>query len=46
VVVFDPYSGETASLNADQRFGAASLSKLYALLTLYKEASKRPREGS
>jgi beta-lactamase class A len=40
VVVFDPYSGETASLNADQRFGAASLSKLYALLTLYKEASR------
>jgi beta-lactamase class A len=40
VVVFDPYSGETASLNADQRFVAASLSKLYALLTLYKEASR------
>src|SRR5215204_32995 len=40
VVVFDPYSGETASLNADQRFVAASLSKLYALLTLYKAASQ------
>jgi len=40
VVVFDPYSGETASLNADRRFVAASLSKLYALLTLYKEASE------
>ena len=40
VVVFDPYSGETASLNADRRFVAASLSKLYALLTLYKEASQ------
>jgi beta-lactamase class A len=40
VVVFDPYSGETASLNADRRFIAASLSKLYALLTLYKEASQ------
>jgi beta-lactamase class A len=39
VVVFDPYSGKTASLNADRRFVAASLSKLYALLTLYKEAS-------
>jgi beta-lactamase class A len=40
VVVFDPYSGETASLNADRRFVAASLSKLYALLTLYREASR------
>jgi beta-lactamase class A len=39
VAVFDPYSGETASLNADRRFVAASLSKLYALLTLYKAAS-------
>jgi beta-lactamase class A len=39
VVVFDPYSGETASLNADRRFVAASLSKLYALLTLYRAAS-------
>jgi len=40
VVVFDPYSGETASLNADRRFVAASLSKLYALLTLYRAASR------
>jgi beta-lactamase class A len=40
VVVFDPYSGETASLHADRRFVAASLSKLYALLTLYREASR------
>src|SRR5215218_10652157 len=40
VMVFDPYSGETASLNADRRFVAASLSKLYALLTLYRAASK------
>ena len=40
MVVFDPYSGETASLNADRRFVAASLSKLYALLTLYKAASR------
>ena len=39
-VVFDPYSGKTASLNADRRFVAASLSKLYALLTLYKAASQ------
>jgi beta-lactamase class A len=40
VVVFDPYSGKTASLNADRRFVAASLSKLYALLTLYRAASQ------
>ncbi len=40
VVVFDPYSGESASLNADRRFVAASLSKLYALLTLYGAASR------
>src|ERR671911_441591 len=40
MVVFDPYSGESASLNADRRFVAASLSKLYALLTLYAAASR------
>jgi beta-lactamase class A len=40
VVVFDPYSGKSASLNADRRFVAASLSKLYALLTLYRAASR------
>lgn len=40
VVVFDPYSGESASLNADRRFVAASLSKLYAMLTLYKAADR------
>ena len=40
VVLFDPYSGKTASLNADRRFVAASLSKLYALLTLYRTASQ------
>jgi beta-lactamase class A len=40
VVVFDPYSGKTVSLNADRPFVAASLSKLYALLTLYKAASR------
>ena len=39
VVVFDPLSGEAASLNADRRFVAASLSKLYALLTLYRAAA-------
>jgi Beta-lactamase enzyme family len=40
VNVFDSYSGQTASLNADRRFVAASLSKLYAMLTLYKMASQ------
>ena len=39
IVVFDPYSGKSASLNADRRFVAASLSKLYALLTLYRAAA-------
>ena len=39
-VVFDPISGESASLNADRRFVAASLSKLYALLTLYRAAAE------
>jgi beta-lactamase class A len=39
VVVFDPYSNEGASLNADRRFVAASLSKLYALITLYRAAA-------
>ena len=32
MIVFDPHSGQTVSLNADRRFVAASLSKLYALL--------------
>ena len=40
VVVFDSYSGEYASHNADRRFVAASLSKLYALLTLYQAAAR------
>ena len=40
VVVYDPYSGEYVSRNADRRFVAASLSKLYALLTLYKAADR------
>src|SRR5215212_5602802 len=40
VMVFDPYSGDTVSLNADRRFVAASISKLYALLTLYRAASR------
>ena len=40
MLVFDPYSGKTVSLNADRRFVAASLSKLYALLTLYRAVSQ------
>jgi beta-lactamase class A len=40
VMVFDPYSGDSVSLNADRRFVAASLSKLYALLTLYRAAAE------
>jgi beta-lactamase class A len=40
VMVFDPYSGKAVSLNADRPFVAASLSKLYALLTLYRAASR------
>ena len=40
IVVFDPYSGGAASLNVDRSFVAASLSKLYALLTLYRMASQ------
>jgi len=40
VVIFDPYSGETLTLNADRRFIAASLSKLSVLLTLYKAAAR------
>jgi zinc D-Ala-D-Ala carboxypeptidase len=40
VAIFDPYSGETVSLNADRRFIAASLGKLYVLLTLYKAAAR------
>src|SRR3712207_3432073 len=39
VVVFDSYSGKSAYLNVDRRFVAASLSKLYALLTLYRAAA-------
>jgi hypothetical protein len=42
VAIFDLYSGESASLNADRRFVAASLSKLYALLT----STRQPPEAS
>ena len=40
VMVFDPYSGETVTLNAERRFIAASLSKLSVLLTLYRAAAR------
>jgi hypothetical protein len=40
MIVFDPYSGQTTSLNADRRFVAASLSKLYDVLTLCKMVSQ------
>src|SRR5829696_6439803 len=40
VMVCDPYSVHAVSLNADRRFVAASISKLYALLTLYRAASR------
>ena len=39
VVVYDPYSGEYASLNAYWRFIVASLSNLHSLLTLYRSVS-------
>jgi beta-lactamase class A len=40
VVVHDPSSGKTVALNADQRFLAASLTKLPVLLTLYRAAAR------
>lgn len=39
VVVRDPRTGETAGLNPDQTFTAASLAKLPVLLALYGEAA-------
>lgn len=39
VVVFDPTTGKTAELNADEIFGAASIGKLPALITLYHAAA-------
>jgi beta-lactamase class A len=39
VVVLDPSSDQTVALNADQRFLAASLTKLPVLLTLYRAAA-------
>ncbi len=40
VVVFDPSSGKTVTLNADERFLAASLTKLPVLFTLYRSAAR------
>jgi beta-lactamase class A len=40
VVVFDPASGRTAALNADETFKAASLAKLPVLITLYRAAAR------
>jgi beta-lactamase class A len=40
VVVFDPSSGKTVALNADERFLAASLTKLPVLFTLYRAAAR------
>jgi beta-lactamase class A len=40
VVVFVPSSGKTVTLNADQRFLAASLTKLPVLFTLYRAAAR------
>jgi beta-lactamase class A len=40
VAVSDPSSGETVTMNQDQRFLAASLTKLPTLLTLYRAAAR------
>ena len=40
VVVYDPSSAKTVALNADQRFLAASLTKLPVLFTLYRAAAR------
>jgi beta-lactamase class A len=40
VVVFDPSSGKTVTMNPDQPFLAASLTKLPVLLTLYRAAAR------
>ena len=40
VVVFDPSSGETISMNPDRSFIAGSLTKLPVLLTLYRAAAR------
>ncbi|MDQ3303390.1 MAG: class A beta-lactamase-related serine hydrolase [Actinomycetota bacterium] len=40
VAVFDPASGKTATLNADETFVAASIGKLPALIALYRFAAR------
>jgi beta-lactamase class A len=40
VVVHDPSSGQTVSLNSNKTFAAASLAKLPVLLTLYEGAAR------
>lgn len=40
VVVLDPSSGKSASIAANETFGAASIGKLPALITLYKAAAR------
>jgi beta-lactamase class A len=40
VVVYDPSSRKTVTLNADRRFLAASLTKLPVLFTLYRAAAR------
>jgi beta-lactamase class A len=40
VVVYDPSSGKTVTMNPDQSFLAASLTKLPVLLTLYRAAAR------
>jgi beta-lactamase class A len=39
-VVYEPGSGETVAVGSDQRFVAASIAKLPALLTLYRSAAQ------
>jgi beta-lactamase class A len=39
VVILDPSTGETVTMDADQRFLAASLNKLPVLMTLYRAAA-------
>lgn len=40
VVIFDPSTGESLKMGADNRFLAASLNKLPVLMSLYKAASR------
>ncbi|MBA2344046.1 MAG: serine hydrolase [Rubrobacter sp.] len=40
VAVYDPASGKTATLNADEIFTAASIGKLPALISLYRFANR------